>query len=1042
MRFRYSVITKQTVMELRVFLGVFLCLLGRGLAADYCHVEGTRTDCHPETGANEDTCHNRGCCWRPPDSEDSSIPWCYRFSLSLDGLCSVDGAHRLDCGAGHTSTPTSCLSRGCCWQPPENGDQSIPWCFHPASSHIAVCDLDPTVREDCFPGGNANQTSCMGRGCCWRRPAANNHGTPWCYRTSAQCSVDDVRRADCHPEPDANAAACLARGCCWKATSTAGVPFCFYGSTHTGYTTGSPKNTSTSLTALLQKTNSTHWPREISYLNMSIAVETNSRLRFKLTDADSKRYEVSFNHPPLTNRASNPDYDVRVTNSPAGVVVTRRSTGSTLFDTSISPIVYSDQFIQIKVAVPSRYLYGFGEHRQQFLIDPSTSPTFAFWSRDQPPNTNANLYGVHPFFLGLEDNGKAFGVFLLNSNAMEVRIFPTTPTTMVYRTIGGVLDFYIFTGPTPDDVISQYSEVIGKTHFPPYWALGFHLCRWGYNGNSGLKTVIQNMRNARMPYESQWIDIDYMQNNRDWTYDRQAYSELPDIARDLHSHGQKFVAMLDPGINNEQPTGSYLPYDDGITEGIFIKTHDGHTPLIGKVWPGTTTFPDFTHPRIQQYWDKHNRLFHRLVPFDGLWIDMNEPASFADGSTSGCTGNRWDNPPYTPGITDRDLKKKTICPSASQYAGKHYDLHNLYGYHEAIVTKKTMDALFGKRTLILSRSSFAGSGQHTAHWTGDNRASWSDLYYSIPAILNFNMFGIPLVGADICGFSGDVDEELCTRWMQLGSFYPFMRNHQDNIAAEHHPASSRFPNHQDKMKASLDMRYSLLPYFYTLFFKSHTEGTPVVRPLFFEFVNDLVARRIDKQFLWGRHLLITPVLKQGATSVNAYFPSDRWYDYFSGHVTSTGGRVTLSAPIDKINVHVRAGIIIPTQNPDVTTTTSRQNPFGLVVALPTTGIARGELFWDDGESYGMYRPILENYKQSLLELRVAVLRAGYSTTMTLGKVSVFGLMAPPNQITLNRQVIPRSNYTYDATNKVLHVTNLSANLLQAQQLTWTSLPVG
>lgn len=218
-----------------------------------------------------------------PDNQNSSVPWCYHSSSALSGQCNIDGAHRLDCGAGHTSTPTSCFSRGCCWQRPPNGDSSVPWCFRPASSHVAICEVDPTVITDCSPGESVNQTSCMSRGCCWRRQNDNNYGIPWCFKPNGQCSVADVNRADCHPEPDSNAAACQSRGCCWKATSTAGVPHCFYGSTHTGYVTGNTRNTSTILTTTLQKSNSSGWPREVSELNMSISVQTNSRMRLKVS---------------------------------------------------------------------------------------------------------------------------------------------------------------------------------------------------------------------------------------------------------------------------------------------------------------------------------------------------------------------------------------------------------------------------------------------------------------------------------------------------------------------------------------------------------------------------------------------------------------------------------------------------------------------------------------------------------------------------------------------------------------------------------------
>ncbi|KAL5020346.1 hypothetical protein ScPMuIL_003238 [Solemya velum] len=907
---------------------------------------------------------------------------------------------------------------------------------------VDYCNISGS-KEDCHAEPGVTAERCHDRGCCWRPTDGRNVTDPMCYRASVgaggQCSVSDLRKADCHPEPAATPTACFARGCCWGASGVGRTAYCYYLANHTGFETTSIQDTPTGQLAYLRRSQPTHWPNEMTDLNLTVKMETSSRLRFKLTDTTRARYEVDISAPVVTSKASSTDYTVHINNSPAGVIVTRKSTGSILFDTTVSPLVYSDQFIQIRASIPTRYIYGFGEHLRQFWIDPSTSPTFSFWGRDQAPKPNANLYGTHPFFLGIEQDGNAFGVFLLNSNAMDVHVIPTTPVTLNYRTIGGILDFYIFTGPSPDDVIRQYSDVIGKTYFPPYWSLGFHLCRWGYTGSAEINTVINRMRSAQMPHDTQWVDIDYMSHHRDWTYNRTSFAGLPGIGRDLHNNGQRLVAMVDPGIGKVDPASSYAPYADGLSRDIFIKTNDRSQNIVGLVWPGESVFPDFTHPNIQGYWTTQNRLFHDQVSFDGIWIDMNEPASFVDGSTTGCTNSSLDNPPFTPEITDRSLKKKTLCPSAQHHSTSHYNLHNMYGYHQSRTTKGALDIILGKRSLVITRSSFPGTGSFAGHWTGDNSATWANMYDTIPGMLNFNMFGIPMVGSDICGFNGDAEEELCTRWMQLGAFYPFMRNHNHATAAEQDPASVRFSEHRDKMRSALLLRYTLLPYLYTLFYNSHMYGTPVIRPLFFQYPRDMNSYSIDKQFMWGQHMLISPVLTQGATSVNAYFPRDTWYDYYSGAKTN-GGNIRLSAPIDKINVHIRGGAIIPTQQPDITTTRSRRNPFGLVVALPNSGSALGELFWDDGESYGTIGGRNNNYitfSATSHELRSTVVRGAYlGSPMTLGSIRVFGMLTSPPQVVLNGGVVGTDKYTYDTVNNVLIVSNLTQNLLEGFRIAW------
>lgn len=264
----------------------------------------------------------------------------------------------------------------------------------------------------------------------------------------------------------------------------------------------------------------------------------------------------------------------------------------------------------------------------------------------------------------------------------------------------------------------------------------------------------------------------------DWTYDEEGFKELPDVVNDLHAHGQHYINIIDPAIS---ATPGYYPYESGLTNNVFIRPANSSEPLVGVVWPGATVFPDFTHPNTTKWWTDQAARFHQVIAFDGLWIDMNEPSNFVDGSVKGCTNSTLDFPPYTPRVIGQILASRTVCPSAQQYLSNHYDLHNMYGHFEARASNAALRSVNpNKRPFVLTRSSYAGTGHYAAHWSGDNNANWDDLYYSIPNMLNFNMFGVAQVGSDICGFSGDTTEELCIRWMQLGAFYPFMRNHNDD----------------------------------------------------------------------------------------------------------------------------------------------------------------------------------------------------------------------------------------------------------------------
>ncbi|NXX78833.1 MGA protein, partial [Urocolius indicus] len=222
----------------------------------------------------------------------------------------------------------------------------------------------------------------------------------------------------------------------------------------------------------------------------------------------------------------------------------------------------------------------------------------------------------------------------------------------------------------------------------------------------------------------------------------------------------------------------YNTYVRGENMKIWVNGSDGVTPLVGQVWPGSTVFPDFTNPICTEWWTTECQLFYQEVPYDGLWIDMNEVTNLLDGSDSGCNQSNLNYPPFTPQIVDRVMFASTLCMDAVQSWGLQYNVHSLYGYSMSISTRKAIETVFpGKRSFLLTRSTFAGSGKFAGHWLGDNSADWDHLKWAIPGMLEFGLFGIPFVGADVCGFRYNVTEELCRRWSQVGAFYPFSRNH-------------------------------------------------------------------------------------------------------------------------------------------------------------------------------------------------------------------------------------------------------------------------
>ncbi|KAJ7402548.1 hypothetical protein BTVI_85304 [Pitangus sulphuratus] len=686
--------------------------------------------------------------------------------------------------------------------------------------------------------------------------------------------------------------------------------------------------------------------------------QTPNRFHFKITDPKTQRFEVPHEHvKPFTgSAASNLKYEVTLKQNPFGLVVTRASNGKVLFDTTIGPLVYADQFLQLSIKLPSSNIYGVGEHvHKQYRHDVNWK-TWPMFSRDIGPSGEMhNLYGVQTFFLCLENTtGASFGVFLMNSNAMEFVVQPAPAVT--YRTIGGILDFYIFLGDTPEQVVQEYLQFVGLPMFPSYWSLGFQLSRWNYGSLDEVVNVVERNRAIGLPYDVQFTDIDYMEERKDFTYDKEKFRDLPQFAEYMHNYGQKYVIIL--------------------------------------VWPGETVFPDFTNPDCTSWWVEECKLFYDMVPYDGIWIDMNEVSNFIQGSKSGCEQNDLNYPPYTPRILERLMFSKTLCMDAVQKWGKHYDVHSLYGYSMGISTQKAIERVFpGKRSFILSRSTFVGSGKQAGHWLGDNAATWDHLRWAIPGMLEFNLFGYPY-SQDPAAFGAD------------------------SVLVS-------------SSKHYLNIRYTLLPYLYTLFYKAHTRGDTVVRPLLHEFYSDEATWDISRQFLWGPGLLISPVLEPGVNFTRIYLPDAPWYgfetprDIYRTSALSKGENFDETQDLRKHSQH-------------------RKNPMGLIIALNNDNSAVGDLFWDDGESTGTIENktyLFYEFTCSDNSLLMNVTFNNYNdpNNLKFEEIKIYGVTREITAVTVYHNDVVQDdpiNITYDSVNQAALITGLQLELGKSYTLRW------
>lgn len=316
--------------------------------------------------------------------------------------------------------------------------------------------------------------------------------------------------------------------------------------------------------------------------------------------------------------------------------------------------------------------------------------------------------------------------------------------------------------------------------------------------------------------------------------------------------------------------------------------------------------------------------------------------------------------------------------------------------------------------------------RYAGHWGGDNYSQWRYMFFSIPQALSFSIFGIPMFGVDTCGFAGQSDSELCSRWMQLSAFFPFYRNH--NTLAANSQEAYVWSDVIEASKTAMQIRYSLLPYLYTLFYTAHTQGTTVMRALAWEFPSDPSLAAADRQFLLGPSILVTPVLEPQASTVNGVFPGISqgtvWYDWYtqSAVKAAAGQNVTIAAPLGHIPVYVRGGSVLPLQEPGYTTSDSRKNPFNIIAALSSNGTARGSLYLDDGES-------ISPFATRTVELKVAKNalyasgKGSYQDSNALANVTVLGVSKAPSKVRFNGRAI--DSFKYNATRQVLAVTQLN-----------------
>lgn len=576
--------------------------------------------------------------------------------------------------------------------------------------------------------------------------------------------------------------------------------------------------------------------------------------------------------------------------------------------------VFFDSLMEIKDV-----FYGFGE-KTGFLNKRGSK--LSMWNTDvyAPHNKDTvELYQSIPYFI-VHSKQRSYGLFFDNTFKTE---FDTQTYSNKYgmSADGGQIDFYLFVGEDLKEITSLYSELTGRMSLPPKWAIGYHQSRYSYRSEQEVLEVANRFKQEGIPIDCIFFDIHYMRDYRVFTFDKDHFSQPDKLISTLLDDGIKVVPIVDPGVKKDV---QYSVYKEGVKKGLFCKYLDGQI-YYGDVWPGTSAFPDFMNPEARKWWGSLHK-FYTDLGIEGIWNDMNEPSVFNESKTMDLEVMH---------DVDGDLKP-------------HLEMHNTYGLYMSKATAEGLAELVpDKRPFVLTRAGYAGIQRYATVWTGDNRSHWEHLEMSLPMIMNLGMSGVAFTGADVGGFSSDCTHELLIRWNQVGAFMPYFRNHsvQDSIRQEPWVFGEATT---EIVKKYIKLRYTWLPYIYSLFHESSQTGLPIVRPLVLEYPEDENTFNCSDQFLLGSNVMVAPILRPGVTHRSVYIPEGTWYDYWTKEVYEGGKHLLIEAALDVLPIFIKEGTILPIGS-DIQNTTEHQK-----IEVEIYAGKKGEfnLYEDDGSSMG------------------------------------------------------------------------------------------
>jgi alpha-glucosidase len=637
---------------------------------------------------------------------------------------------------------------------------------------------------------------------------------------------------------------------------------------------------------------------------LKVQVFRDSVIRFKYGTNNKLEPDFSYAVDSESNRGYNklevsehPDYYLIAT-AKVNVQVSKKDLRTRIFDTSGKIICedeigfhyeesyqYGGNIVKMsKKAQPGESFYGLGDKPADNNL---RAKRFELWGTDQYAfgKQTDPLYKNIPFYIGLQ-NKVAYGIFFDNTFRSYFDFAQERHHVTSFWAQGGTMDYYFIYGPDVNQVVSGYTELTGKPELPPLWALGYHQCKWSYYPESNVREIAAKFRELQIPCDAIYLDIDYMDGFRCFTWDNEKFPNPTQMISDLKKDGFKTIAIIDPGIKIDP---EYWVYQEAMEKDYFCKRADGPY-MKGKVWPGQCYFPDYTNPEVREWWAG---LFKGLIAdnkLSGVWNDMNEPAVME-----------------VPNKTFPD----DVRHDFDGHPCSHRKAHNIYGAQMARATYEGVKKyIYPKRPFVITRSAYSGTQRYTSSWFGDNVATWEHLSIANIQAQRMALSGMSFAGSDIGGFAEQPTGELFARWIQLGVFHPFCRVHSSGDHGDQEPWTFD-ENVTNITRKFVELRYKLLPYLYTTFWQYAEEGVPMLKSLVVYDQEDAQTHYRNDEFIFGDKILVCPILEPNAKGRRMYIPRGEWYNFWTRETIQGGHECWVDADIDEIPLFVKSGSIIP-----------------------------------------------------------------------------------------------------------------------------------